>query len=496
MPQALPETRSPRTNPGPARIARDRELSARTPIGLRLAHAAWIATAVVALVMLGASAEGYAVWLNGQSGATPGADPVSGWYVLSGIVSLAGSLVSLSLGLLLFLRKRQDRMALFVSFYVLAYGVIMSGPLENLDPIFPGASELAIGWVQPVLLLTPTIMLIILLPDGRLVPRWTRWVGLASVATLGFLPFVGADAMSAFDTPMVQLMGAVWLALYGLAFGAQIYRYRRVSTPRQRVQTRWIVFGLVIWMTLLIVQAGPYVYLGNLPPGAPLPSWVGASAALWWLAVSIIPITLSVSILRHRLYDIDLIINRALVYGALTAILAGMYSASISLFQKVFIALTGEKSDAAIVVTTLLLAATFTPIKTRLQAAVDRRFRDGHDPLRRLAEFARRVEGGVWVVDPRLALVRLLDEAMAAFDPLGGEVTWMERGSERVLAARGQWTGDVRLTLPLVRRGVPEARLSLGPRRSGAAYETDDARALDGAMESIAQAWNAPPVRL
>ena len=78
-----------------------------------------------------------------------------------------------------------------------------------------------------------------------------------------------------------------------------------------------------------------------------------------------------------------------------------------------FIALTGEKSDAAIVLTTLILASTFTPIKTRLQAVVDRRFRDTHDPLRRLAEFSKRIDGGIWVVDRRPALERLLEEAVA-----------------------------------------------------------------------------------
>jgi len=125
-------------------------------------------------------------------------------------------------------------------------------------------------------------------------------------------------------------------------------------------------------------------------------------------------VTLSIAALRRHLYDIDLIINRALVYGALTATLAGLYSGSISLFQKVFMALTGERSDAAIVLTTLILASTFIPIKSRLQAIVDRRFRDVHDPLRRLTDFSKRVETGIWVVDGRLALAGLLEEAVAA----------------------------------------------------------------------------------
>ena len=80
---------------------------------------------------------------------------------------------------------------------------------------------------------------------------------------------------------------------------------------------------------------------------------------------------------------------------------AGLSSPSISLFQKAFVALAGEKPDAAIVITTLILASAFTPLRTRLQTVVDLRFRDTHDPLPRLSEFSKRVEGGIWIVDPQ-----------------------------------------------------------------------------------------------
>jgi len=406
----------------------------------------------------------------------------------SGVTSLASALLCLGLALLLFLRKRHEPMALFVSFYVMTYGVVLSGPLENLSPLFPGVLDLATGWVQPMLLAAPTVWLILLLPDGRLVPAWTRWVGILSVASLAFLPFLDARSVSTANTLPAQLMYASWLAFYVLAFGAQVYRYRRVSTPAQRAQTRWVVFGLVVWISLMILQSAPYLYLGNLPPGAPLPNWAAATAALWWLTTSVIPVTLSVAILRHRLYDLDLIINRALVYGALTAILAGLYSGSISLFQKVFVALTGEKSDAAIVLTTLILASAFTPIKTRLQAVVDRRFRDVHDPLRRLAEWSKRIEGGIWVVDRRLALARLLEESMAALDAVGGRVSWVEGGAEQVLATRGEWTGDSRMTVPLTAEGRLEGRITLGPRRDKSGYGPEDAKGLSAAAEAVARA--------
>ncbi len=455
--------------------------------GMKLAHAAWIVAAFLALGVLLASLSGYSIWLRGESPITPGPDRVSGFYVLSGLTSLASALLCLSMAFLLFRQKRHDAMALYVSFYVLAYGIVMSGPLENLSPLFPGVIDLATAWIQPVLLAAPTVWLILLLPDGRLVPAWSRWVGLLSIASLVILPFLDARSVATANTLPAQIMYGIWIALYLLAFAAQVYRYRRVSTPTQRVQTRWIVFGLVVWICLIAVQSVPYVYLANLPPGAPLPDWAAASAALWWVLTAIIPATLSISILRHRLYDIDLIIHRTLVYGALTAILAGLYSGSISLFQKLFVAVTGEKSDAAIVITTLILASTFTPIKTRLQAIVDRRFRDTHDPLRRLAEFSVQVDSGIWVVDRRLALTRLLEEAMSALDATAGQVSWVEGGAEREVVTRGVWNSDTRLTVTLAHDGRLQGRISLGPRRNPAAYGPEDAQALTAAAEAVAR---------
>ena len=162
-----------------------------------------------------------------------------------------------------------------------------------------------------------------------------------------------------------------------------------------------------------------------------------------------------------------------------------------------FIALTGEKSDAAIVVTTLILASTFTPIKTRLQAVVDKRFHDVHDPLRRLADFSKRIDAGIWIVDKRLALERLLEESMAALDAVGGQVSWVEGGVERAVAIRGEWTGVSRLTVPLATDGRLEGRITLGPRRNDATYASEDAEALASAADAVARALSAsikPPL--
>jgi hypothetical protein len=116
-------------------------------------------------------------------------------------------------------------------------------------------------------------------------------------------------------------------------------------------------------------------------------------------AVTALPLAVGIAILRYRLYEIDVIINRTLVYGLLTAVLAGLYTGALALFQRLFVAITGQGSDLAIVMTLFVLATVFTPIKTSLQTAVDTRLKaapapggssaTGLDDLMKLAELHR-----------------------------------------------------------------------------------------------------------
>jgi hypothetical protein len=458
---------------------------------MRVVHAAWLAAAVAEILILLISLKGYLVWFRGESPFTPGPDPINGLNVLSGILSLIAAITCLILSLLLFLQKRHEPMALFVSFYVMVYGIVLAGPLEHLNQVIPGITYFAMNIAQPIFLAMPTVWVIILLPDGRAVPTWTRWLFPLSLASLIFFFSSDIDSFSKLNTLPVQLVAAYMLVLYGLAFGAQVYRYRRISTPAQQLQTKWLLFGFIVWMVLMILQSIPYILLQNLPPDAPRPAWASASALLWWLTVATIPIALSISTLRYRLYEIDLIINRALLYSALTAILAGLYAASISLFQKVFIALTGAKSDAAIVITTLILATTFTPIKTRLQTIIDRRYRDVHEPLRQLEEFSRQIDGGIWVVDRKLILERLLEQTMTAFGAINGLVTWVEDSGEPSQIVHGDWSGDSQITVPLSQNGRLLGQLSLGMRRNKAAYTPEDLKSLASTADAVTRALAA-----
>lgn len=164
------------------------------------------------------------------------------------------------------------------------------------------------------------------------------------------------------------LFSLVWI-LTGVL--AQTYRYRWVSGPVERQQTRWVVFGFAAALTGYVAVISLRIIFPALEPGS-LADLTGATVA--WSFVLLIPLSIGTAILRYRLFDIDIIINRTLVYGALTAMLAGFYFGGVIGLQFVFRTLTGQDSQLAIVASTLLIAALFSPLRRGIQSFIDRRF--------------------------------------------------------------------------------------------------------------------------
>jgi len=302
--------------------------------------------------------------------------------LLGVLASIAAALVCLTLAVVLFWRRSGDWMVMFISSYLLLYGTIMAGPLEWAEAFYPGWPSLAVDVVQPLFLSTPTIALFVLFPDGRFVPPWTRWLILLSIPlTVAILYLPPLYSWS--------LMGMIVLG----AMYAQIHRYRHVSTPTQRQQTKWVLFGFLLWLVLTGILGVPYSIEMSLPAGSPLPWWTLVSSAGWWVALTIVPLSLSIGVLRYRLYDIDIIINRTLVYGSLTATLVVLYFGGIVVLQRVFVLLTGEQSTLAVVASTLLIAALFTPLRRRIQSFIDRRFyRRKYDARKTLEAFSTKLK--------------------------------------------------------------------------------------------------------
>jgi hypothetical protein len=217
-------------------------------------------------------------------------------------------------------------------------------------------------------------------PNGRFVPRWTRWLAIA-VALL-WVPDIFFPG-SALDL----LGGRLFIGLLISLVVAQIYRYLWVSNPAERQQTKWVVSGVAV----ALVGFATLLILANfvLSPESIGPLAEMAAETCVYGLISLIPLSIGVAILRSGLYEIDIIINRTLVYGPLTAMLVALYFGGIVLLQRVFVALTSEKSTLAVVASTLLIAALFSPLRRRIQRFIDRRFyRRKYDARRTLEGFS------------------------------------------------------------------------------------------------------------
>jgi hypothetical protein len=226
-------------------------------------------------------------------------------------------------------------------------------------------------------------------PDGRFVPGFTRWLALGWIA-VSLVPVPTPGTFYPWHWWLSPLYTLVRIAFYcSLAF-ALLYRYRRMSTPVQRQQIKWVVFA----MTILIGEvSAANLVVTVLPSYFPVPALSTqlhhlVSAIAIYLLPILFPLSFGFALLRYRLWDIDLIINRTLVYGSLTGLLALVYFGLVIALQSVVHVLTGQASQTPVVIvaSTLAIAALFQPLRHRIQAIIDRRF------YRRKYDAARTVE--------------------------------------------------------------------------------------------------------
>jgi hypothetical protein len=321
----------------------------------------------------------------------------------------ASTLVSFGVAALIFWRRSDDWMVMFVSLFLVTFGVNFS---VQAQAILVTNGQTAWYWSLNMLIglgWASLSLLLYLFPDGRCVPRWTRPLAVFVVANNIFL----SASPVAISTFPAWVLGTIYLVNGGSGVIAQIYRYVRVSGPVQRQQTKWVVFGLA---------ATSLVILGRLVPLLIFPS-LSASSSPYFLVSTyvyppgllLIPLTLGIAILRYRLWDIDILINRTLVYGALTGLLALVYVGLVVALQALFKAITGQvgASPLVIVISTLAIAAWFQPLRRRIQKIIDRRFyRRKYDAARTLAAFNATLRNEVDLSQLSEQLVAVVQETM------------------------------------------------------------------------------------
>jgi hypothetical protein len=269
------------------------------------------------------------------------------------------------------------------------------------------------AYINVLSLLWPLFLLFLyLFPDGRAVPRWSRWpvallmsihLAAQALAFVAGLPSVARQMPTGALNAFTLVISAEFL----LILVCQAYRYARVSGPVERRQTQWFVAALA-------ATIGASIVIDTLTGGQSTFGDAGYWSDLSNLTVVLIPAAITISILRYRLWDIDVIVRRTLVYSVLTGILALAYFGLVLVLQSIVSAVTGESRSALVtVLSTLAIAALFVPLRARVQRAIDRRFyRKKYDAARTLAAFGAQARDVVELEQLQAQLVSVVDETM------------------------------------------------------------------------------------
>ena len=320
-------------------------------------------------------------------------------------------LLFIAVAALIFWHRSVDRMALFVSLWTALFLVTGSPLLDPLIRVHP-AWQLPLRFLQGATLGSLPIMTYVF-PDGRFVPRWTRALTIVWVVWIvisPFTPFVVAD----FAGPSALWFGVLLPGGMGIGIVAQVYRYLRVSTPVERQQTKWVLFGFgVVAVGFVVYSLLPVIFPSVLEPSLARVLYINFGVTfLTVIPFSLLPVCIGISVLRYRLWDVDIVIRRTLIYGALTLTLGMLYIGCILLGQNLIAPLIGG-SELAIVASTLLIAALFLPLRRRIQNTIDRRFyRRKYDAAKVLHAFGATARDETDLQRLSTAMLRVADDTM------------------------------------------------------------------------------------
>jgi hypothetical protein len=333
-----------------------------------------------------------------------------GWYAAyNTALVVVFAVVFCAVAFVIFWRRSDDIMALYTSLTLVLLGVFLpEWTAELLWPLYPSL-RLTLELITS-LMFTCLFILLYIFPNGRFVPRWTRWLAVVWIVVQGSSYVFPESAIAPGSWPSL-LKELVVAALICTCLFAQVYRYLKVSGPVERQQTKWVIFGLMATLVILILVSVPPEINSSLGQPGTLYDLILDFVSFW--IVLLVPLTFGIAILRHRLFDIDVIINRTLVYGSLTATLVVLYVVAIVFFQTVLHALTGSDSQLAVVASTLNIAALFNPLRRRIQDFIDRRFyRRKYDAARTLEAYAARLRDEPDLEQLRGALISVVERTV------------------------------------------------------------------------------------
>lgn len=392
----------------------------------------------------------------------------------------------------LIVRRRSDRLMAVLFAIALslagAAGTLFNPLWEWIPPHYP--------W-HPVLnqvlgtLLYCSVIILFIFPDGRFVPRWTRWLAVV------ILPYALLNHFGAETSPLNPdnwpgpLAFGPHVAFIVLGASALLVRYRQHADPVQKQQIKWVVFGITLLIVNLLVDNFVWwiypsltgIYL--IQAGQPAVLWELFQDSSWYAAQLTLAVCIAVSVFRYRLWDIDLVINRILVYGSLTALTMLLYLAVVSAMGSLF---SGLANETAFFLATGLVAILFEPLRQRLQRAVNRlMYGKRDDPYSVLAQLSGAVQTTYNPEDILPALAAQIGRALK----IPYVALYLEQNGEEQLAASSGTAQTGLLAYPLVYQEQVIGSLRLARRAAGEEFAGSEQRLIENITRQASAAAQA-----
>jgi signal transduction histidine kinase len=373
--------------------------------------------------------------------------------------------------IVIFVRKPNDLLTIFVTVMLISFGAAtFSGGLNGMAVAYPQLNWL----IQSLDMLGNCAILAFLFvfPNGRFTPRWT--IAILVIYLIAQLPryYFPDSPLNVLNTqPALYNFLFVGANLMGLA--SQIYRYRRVSDFVEKQQTKWVVYGLTICVGGYMLIRGISFMIAD-PRGSGLPIMIGLSMLAIFF-ILLLPLSITIAVLRYRLWDINPIINRTLVYGALSASTIAFYVLAVSLFSNYF-----QQSRANFILSFLatgVIALLFEPLRERLQRAVNRlMYGERDDPATLLARLSQRIDSAIAPDSVLPTIVETLTQTLRL--PYAAISLYEKDGDPRIISSLGLPPSEL-IHLPLTYQTERVGELTLAPRAEGESFSSADMNLLN-----------------
>jgi signal transduction histidine kinase len=399
--------------------------------------------------------------------------------IFSLVLVVASALVWFGVGVVIFWRtwgRSNDWFALLVALLL-----VLSSPGSTIRAL--GGSPWEWQWsVRFVFFLGKVLaaLFLSLFPDGRFVPRWTRWLVVIWIPLMGFLSlFTDLPFSAKIGSPFLVSLIVLVIGLILVFLGAQFYRYRYISGTVERQQIKWVVFGVAVGYLVTILFALPVLLF---------PSQLADTGSLYFGAVLatvlnvfplLVPISIGIAILRYRLWDIDVLINRTLVYGTLTACVVALYVLVVGSLGTL---LQAQGNFIVSLLATGLVAILFQPLRERLQRVVNRlMYGERDDPYAVLSRLGERLEA---TLAPEAMLPTIVETVAQALKLPYAAIALGQRETLMTVASYGLPQQES-VVLPLVYQTEPIGQFILAPRAPSEPFTPADRRLLEDIAHQV-----------